>query len=116
MNQNPNNKLISKKRGPEWKKSLISGRVDSIMRPTYLKIIRSKYQHPQSEVASNLKLTVSTYAAIERGQRSINLDRAKKILSHFGLKPLSFKKYFKETRENRFIAKKVIEGSSKNGK
>ena len=107
MNQNPNNQLISKKRGKKWKENLVAGRMEVQTRPSYLRIIRAKYKHPQVQVAKKLSLTPSTYAAIERGKRTVGEEKALQILKHFGLTSGQFKKYFKEIRKKRFLAEIV---------
>jgi len=83
MNPDPNNKLVAKNRSESWKKALVKGRLQSQMNPTKLKVVRCEKEISQEKTAARLKLSASTYHAIERGRRGVSKSRAELISSFF---------------------------------
>lgn len=73
------NDKVSAKRGPEWKKKLVAGRLDAVSNPTNLRKLRAKKALSQTTVANDVSLSLATYGAIERGKRLVRREMANKI-------------------------------------
>ena len=95
------NQKVAKNRGSSWKSKLITGKLDAMMNPTRLRLIRTKKGLSQDILASKLNIALSSYGAIERGIRPLKDDRAKKLSSILG-KSKSY--LFRKHGENKFIA------------
>jgi DNA-binding XRE family transcriptional regulator len=95
------NDKVSKKRGSEWKKKLVEGRLDAAMNPTKLKLARVKAGFSQEEVAKRAGLSLGTYGAIERSKRSIKYEPAKRISK---ILKISLESIFKEHSKGKLIS------------
>jgi DNA-binding XRE family transcriptional regulator len=95
-------KKISANRGPEWAKSIIEGRQDSILNPSNLRMVRLGLGITrQEDFARDVGLSKSTYCAVERGIRKIKSSTAEKIAKKVG-KPLV--KLFKQAGPEKYVA------------
>lgn len=102
MNFNPKNAVIAKARSQEWKESLVKGKLDAIKNPSEMRVARVKMVKTQGMVARGLKLSLSTYTAIERGLRLVDKSRAKVIANYFNAKVQDL---FKNGDDDKLIAK-----------
>ena len=73
------NQKVAKVRSAKWRDNLRKGRIQSMMKPTKLRMIRIKAILSQEEIAAKVGIKLGTYGAIERGLRNINEARAEKI-------------------------------------
>lgn len=75
---------IAKARGERWLKNVRQGRINAVLNPSALSVVRRKNNLLQSDVAEKLNLSESTYQAIERGKRLVTQDVAKQIAQTLG--------------------------------
>lgn len=78
---------IAANRGKKWKASLVKGRREAMLKPSNLRIARLSRNLEQSDMIPELKISKSSYCAIERGRQAVKLDKAK-IISLIVKKPL----------------------------
>jgi DNA-binding XRE family transcriptional regulator len=95
------NKLVSKKRGAEWKAKLIQGKKDALVNPTKLKVTRANKAVSQRELAKAIGVSLATFGGIERGKRTTSKEAAAKIASKLKL-PVG--KLFKANEKERYVA------------
>ena len=101
MNTSPENKKISKSRSKKWRGSLVSGKFEASQNPSQIRILRVQKRLSQHEIAKLLKLSPSTYLAIEVKKRLVTEDRAK-AFSTLLKKPV--KGLFKAASAGKFLA------------
>lgn len=101
------NQKVAANRGEKWKSALLTGRLETSMNPTVLRIERIKQRKSQSDIAKKLGLTYATYGAIEGGRRQVKEDRAKEIADLLGLK---LKRAFATMEDGKFLARKEKHG------
>lgn len=104
MNYEPNNRLIAKKRGNQWKKALITGRLSIQNSPSELRFRRVNLGLSQAEVAKLSGLTTNTYGAIESKRRPVKKDRAEKILKSLKITKNNIKMFFSYQDNDKFLA------------
>jgi len=63
------NKKVAANRGPTWRKALMEGRIN--LKMTRLRERRCELLKTQEELAIEIGISTSTYAAIEKGQRLV---------------------------------------------
>lgn len=99
------NKKVAKNRGLEWRRKLLSGRLDVQTNPTRVRLARIEKNNTQNEISKEIGMSATTYASIESGRRPVRKDHAEKIAKALGL---PFKKAFTVSEDNsdKFVAKK----------
>lgn len=97
------NVKVAQNRGENWRKNLIKGRMESALNPTALRLARIKKGLPQSEIAKQAGLSLSTYSSIEKGERAVNIERAKQIATALGKKS-TVSLFKKNQKTNKLIA------------
>lgn len=93
-------KRIADSRGKKWHANMLEGRRQAILNPSVLRLLRSEKRIQQSDLARKVKLSVSTYGAVERGKRFVKADVAKLIAD--ALK-VQLQKIF-QTKGKKFVA------------
>jgi DNA-binding XRE family transcriptional regulator len=73
------NRKIAKVRSAAWKRKLVEGRQDSLLNPSIMKKLRLAKGQPQEKFADALNVSMTTFAAIERGRRAALPATATKI-------------------------------------
>lgn len=79
------NQKVAQNRGKDWKKKLLTGRLQAQTNPTRLKLARVKKGLSQGSVAKEIGVTYATYGAIENAHRPVSEERAKKIAQQLGV-------------------------------
>jgi DNA-binding XRE family transcriptional regulator len=79
VNYKDRNQNVAKARKDAWKKNLVEGKLDAKLNPTQLCLLRAKKKLSQQYVAKVMKLSLSTYGAIERSKRKITQIRAREL-------------------------------------
>lgn len=100
------NQKVAQNRGKDWKKKLLTGRLEAQKNPTKLKLARVKRGLSQGIVAQEIGVTYATYGAIENAHRPVTEERAKRIAQQLGV---SFSNAFAEKLvkgEPKYIAKR----------
>lgn len=99
------NQKVAKSRGLEWRKKLLAGRLDVQMHPTLIRLRRIKKNATQTEIATAVGMSDTTYSAVESGRRPVTRERAEKIAACLGL---AFDKAFKQAQigKGRYQAKR----------
>lgn len=104
-NKAPWNQKVVKNRGIEWKKKLLSGRLDIQMNPSHLRLKRIKKNRTQKEVAAQVGMSCATYGAVESGQRPVVKIKAEKIAKALSV-PFQEAFSVSDDNPNRYIANK----------
>lgn len=95
---------IAQSRGQSWLKSVVEGKRDAILNPSLLRIARLEKGLDQADIAKSLKISNSSYCAIERGHQAVKAPLAKEISDKVGKIPVSlFEKH--PTLKNKLIAR-----------
>jgi DNA-binding XRE family transcriptional regulator len=97
------NDKVSRRRGIEWRKNLVKGRLDASLHPTKLKLVRVKASLSQLDVANKVGLSLGTYGAIERSKRTLTYETARKISKLLNT-PLEV--IFKDNNKGKLVAQK----------
>jgi DNA-binding XRE family transcriptional regulator len=97
------NRKVAQNRGSKWKMSLKVGKMDAVLNPSTVAVIRVKKNLSQEDVARRLKITTNTYGSAERGKRPVKKDRAIAIA---GILQLSVSQLFTALPKNKFIVRK----------
>jgi len=97
------NQKVANNRGLEWRKKLLTGRLDVQMNPSHLRLKRIKKNKTQMELAALSGMSNTTYGAVESGRRPIAKEKAERIAKALGI---SFDTAFSQAKnhKNRFIA------------
>lgn len=93
-------KTIAQNRGEKWRKNMLQGRRDAQLNPSVLRLARLRKPLHQSMISEKLGMSTSSFGAVERGKRRVDLDTAKKIARLVAV-PMS--KLFKSTGK-KFVA------------
>lgn len=100
------NQKVTKARGETWTLNLIKGRLDAMLKPTALRVLRVRKNISQGIVANRIGVTLSTYGGIERGLRPVKEEKAK-VISNFFKEPMS--SLFKDHSFKKVIAIRASE-------
>lgn len=95
------NRKATKNRGPEWKKKLITGKLDAKLHPSKIQLRRSELGISQKTMSETIGLSLSSYGAIERAKRSIKKEKANILAKK--LKSFT-KNLFQDYKGNKLIA------------
>lgn len=79
------NQKVAKNRGPEWRKKLLSGRLEVQRHPTLLRVRRVFRKWTQAEIATKVSMTTTSYSAVESGRRPVSRERAASIAKILGI-------------------------------
>lgn len=80
------NKRVAANRGKEWLENLKTGKLEARANPSRIAEIRTSRGLRQSDIASRLQMSLSTYCAVERGKRLIKDILAKHVAAELGVK------------------------------
>jgi DNA-binding XRE family transcriptional regulator len=73
------NQKIAAKRGEEWRKKLVAGKMEARLYPSNLMVARAKRNLTQTSIAQRIGVSLATYGAIERGHRGVRPETAEVI-------------------------------------
>lgn len=73
------NRVVAQNRGKTWKAKLVTGKLDSQLNPTALKLRRVTKAISQDSLAELIGVSLSTYGGIERGKRTVRPETAKQL-------------------------------------
>ncbi len=79
------NQAVARNRGAEWRRKLLLGRLEAQSNPSHIRISRMMQNFTQKDVAQSVALSVTTYMAIEAGNRFCTEENAKKICELLGI-------------------------------
>lgn len=82
------NKEVAAKRGKDWTKKMVEGKLAHQLKPSALRLARLKASLNQEEVAKKNDLSSSTYGEVERGKRRVRPELADRIAKSVGKKTL----------------------------
>lgn len=94
-------KKIAQNRGESWHRNMLAGRRDAFLNPSNIRVLRVKGDFHQDVLAKKLKISESTFGAIERGKRMVSGETAKAIAAILGV---NYQKIFKFVKHNKYIA------------
>ena len=103
MASSKGNKKVAKNRGDNWKKKLLTGKLQAALNPTLIKMKRVEKGIPQTSMAKEMSVSLATYGSIELGKIGVKLPYAEFMSRFLGV---SLDKAFKKVGE-KYVANKV---------
>jgi ribosome-binding protein aMBF1 (putative translation factor) len=97
----------SRKKNANWKKNIVLGRRDAQINPSVIRLLRLKRGIQQSDIATKLKISESSFGAIERGRAQVNKELASQIAKILASSPQAM---FKQGKKKKLVA--IIKSSS----
>jgi len=89
MGNEISNRKVADNRGEKWRRNLRAGRLSVQLNPSKLRIKRMSEGFTQDQLAKLIEVSLPTYCAIDKGDRTIKESAVKKICDALKIKKYS---------------------------